>query len=439
MTGEQYFLTSLIKALNINNINYCVLRNYAQLPVTTGNSDLDILVAKKDVKQFYKLLDDTLLKSNGAIIIKYGNLTPRVCVLGTYNNSNFGIQLDVHEGILPYKVCDIFPVNYMLERAVSFNGVKVANDNDASLLAFFKEMFYNKSCKENYFNKAKIAWSANHFEYLNEFKTIYSTKVLNNFEQLLSGSYNSETIKNTGLIATRFLTRSLSTKVLILKSSINKLYRFLKPPGFTIAILGTDGAGKTTIINELKKPLSKSVHKALFYEHMRPNLIPNIAQLFGKPKSNIQTTNPHSSSQSGFFVSLFRLLYYVCDYTFGYWLKIYPILVKKSSIWIFDRYYYDYLIDQKRTRINLPIWIIKALQLLVPKPKLIFCLGAEPSVIHKRKPELPIEEVTRQVHELKEFCENNNRAVWIDTGMSIEASSSEVIKNIILEMKKENI
>ena len=96
-------------------------------------------------------------------------------------------------------------------------------------------------------------------------------------------------------------------------------------------------------------------------------------------------------------------------------------------------YYYDYLIDQKRAKINLPIWIVKVFQFFVPKPNIIFCLGAEPELIYKRKPELPLKEVERQVTKLKEFCESNKRAIWIDTGTSIEDSCNQVIESIILK------
>ncbi len=57
-------------------------------------------------------------------------------------------------------------------------------------------------------------------------------------------------------------------------------------------------------------------------------------------------------------------------------------------------------------------------------------------MIYKRKPELPLKEVERQVSKLKEFCESNKRAVWIDTGTSIEESSNQIIKSIILKTKK---
>ena len=37
---------------------------------------------------------------------------------------------------------------------------------------------------------------------------------------------------------------------------------------------------------------------------------------------------------------------------------------------------------------------------------MILCLGADPKIIHERKPELTLPEVKRQIKELKSFCDN---------------------------------
>ena len=173
------------------------------------------------------------------------------------------------------------------------------------------------------------------------------------------------------------------------------------------------------------------------YEHMRPNKLPSIARLFGKKETfNGPVSNPHSSSTSGFIGSLVRWLYYLVDYTFGFYLKIWPIKSTKTCVWIFDRYYYDYLIDPKRARIKLPTWILKLGQFLIPEPDLILCLGTDAQLIHNRKPELTLQEVERQVDNLKKFSKSHNRAVWIDTGKDVDTSSKDTMEAIINMMSK---
>jgi len=67
---------------------------------------------------------------------------------------------------------------------------------------------------------------------------------------------------------------------------------------------------------------------------------------------------------------------------------------------------------------------------VVPKPDVILCLGADPEIIHDRKPELPLEETKRQIEALRRFCDSNKRAVWIDTGCSIQDSVDQALEAI---------
>jgi thymidylate kinase len=209
-----------------------------------------------------------------------------------------------------------------------------------------------------------------------------------------------------------------------------RLIRIMNPPGFTVAFLGTDGAGKSTIIHKVSYPLKTAMHGQIEFEHLRPNLLPSLASLFGQPEQKGPITDPQSLKPSGFAISLIRISYYAIDYVVGYWVKVFPAMVKRSCIWIFDRYFYDYLIDQRRSRISLPKCIVRLFLLFVPKPDIILCLGTDPGLIHARKPELSFQESQRQLTELQDFSKKTHRSVWIDTGCSIEESADNALKAI---------
>lgn len=191
-----------------------------------------------------------------------------------------------------------------------------------------------------------------------------------------------------------------------------------------IAVLGTDGSGKSTILNAVVPKIEAETGKRVIVHHLKPDFLPPLGRFRGvKHEPGYVCVNPHGSRPSGFLGSLFRLTYLSCDYILGYWFKVRSALRRGDiACWIFDRYAYDILLDPLRFRIKLPKGIIGFYLKFLPKPDLVLCLGGDAKKIHARKPETSLEEVQRQVSELKKFCDGNNRAVWIDTTTSIESS-----------------
>ena len=204
-----------------------------------------------------------------------------------------------------------------------------------------------------------------------------------------------------------------------------------------IAVLGTDGSGKSTIINAITPIINEAFHKSVIYNHLRPNVLPELGILLGKKKKTDKTiivTNPHSQEPSGLIGSIFRWGYYLLDYTLGYMKSVFPQIRTKSKVFIFDRYYYDYYIDQRRSRISLPHWILRLGECLVPTPDIILCLGGDPKKIYSRKPETSLKEVIRQTYVLQEFCHNHRKAIWIDTTTTPQESMNTTMEAIVKMM-----
>lgn len=428
-------LSYFFKSLNDKNIKYCVWGNYTFLPESLNGSDLDIVIHGKNKIEFKNCFDKFINQFNGKVVsfFKTHN-TVHYRIIGIYNNSPWGIMIDVIFDEFYYKDKIYFPSKWVWSIRKNHNGI-IVNDIGFSYLAgFLKELLHKGFIKDRYLINVIAELKTNSFRYeifLNEVYGIDFTKILlKEFEKKVE-------LINIKLLRKLALKSLKSNEIAFNTKGFQKYKRIIRQPGFTIAFLGTDGSGKSTIIENIKPPLIDGFHNAIYYEHMRPNKLPSIARLLGsKEEFNSPVTNPHGSKTSGFLGSLFRWSYYMLDYTFGFYLKIWPKKAIRSCVWIFDRYYYDYLIDPKRARIKLPQWIIKFGQLLIPEPDLIICLGTDAQVIHERKPELTLEEVERQVCALKKFCESHKRAVWIDTGKDIDTSTSDAIEAIINMMAK---
>ena len=419
------YTEKLFNLINKSGINYCVLRNFKKLPKTTSGSDLDILIHDNFVNKFNKLIKQFIDLHNLKLVSLIEDIhCPKYCVLGI----KWGIQIDAFRKSVYFGNKEIILSAVLFQNTENYNGVKVLNQKVGALLAFLKELLNNKICTKKYI-----------LDIQNEFQNKeINAKLLSQFSQEFT-LYLNQNLNNLNELHCIELYR-LSKKSFQKKKFFGisqKLKRFSKRPGYSIAFLGVDGSGKSTIIENITPILNQSFHNSIYYEHSRPNKLPSIARLFGgNEELKKPVTNPHKNKPSGFLGSLLRWSYYTIDYTFGFYLKVWPKKTFRCCVWIFDRYYYDYLIDSKRTRTNLPKWIIKLGQFLIKEPDLVVCLGTDPIAIHNRKPELTIDEIEYQVKALKEFSMTHKRSIWIDTGTDIQISTNNVMEKIINMMAK---
>lgn len=89
------------------------------------------------------------------------------------------------------------------------------------------------------------------------------------------------------------------------------------------------------------------------------------------------------------------MAYFLFDYTAGYAVKILPALAQNNLI-VFDRYYHDLLVDPRRYRYGGPMWLVRWIGKLIPKPDLWVLLDAPPHVLQARKQEVTPQETARQ-------------------------------------------
>ncbi|MCH8876473.1 MAG: hypothetical protein IIA89_06575 [Chloroflexi bacterium] len=163
--------------------------------------------------------------------------------------------------------------------------------------------------------------------------------------------------------------------------------RWRHPTGLFVAVLGADGAGKSTLIAHLRKELGGAFRSTATF-HLMPGLL-------RRRGSAGPVTDPHGKSPRSAMVSLLKLIYYSLDYTLGYWLKVRPALAR-STLVIFDRYFDDLLVDPLRYRLKTTTAMARLLRRLIPRPDLLLVLDVPEEEALSRKQELPLDEVRRQ-------------------------------------------
>ena len=168
---------------------------------------------------------------------------------------------------------------------------------------------------------------------------------------------------------------------------LRAIRRWRLPTGLFVAVLGPDGAGKSTLATGLMDSTRGAFRRYRVF-HLRPMLV-------GKSKSAGPVTDPHGQPPRSYLVSTLKLAAYVLDYAAGYWMVIRP-LAARSGLVVFDRYYQDLLTDPRRFRYSGPVWLVRVLGRIVPSPDLVLLLDAPPAVTLSRKREVEPAEAERQ-------------------------------------------
>lgn len=163
--------------------------------------------------------------------------------------------------------------------------------------------------------------------------------------------------------------------------------------GMIFTFSGVDGAGKSTVIDQISQRLQELYRKQVIVLRHRPSILPILSSYkYGKQKAEQRAaaTLPRQGNNSSRISSMLRFAYYFTDYFFGQcyiWMRY----IIRGKIVIYDRYYFDFMLDAKRSNIDLPSAVAKFFYRFITKPRLNFFLYATPEAIRQRKKELPVE------------------------------------------------
>ncbi len=193
--------------------------------------------------------------------------------------------------------------------------------------------------------------------------------------------------------------------------------------GAVVAIVGPDGTGKSTTIDEIRKQLAcAGSDVSRITRHWRPDLLPALGQLGGKERVEVQFGGPPRRSPGRF--QFLRLAYYGLDFIAGHLLKD-NVEKKKNRVVLYDRCALDMHVDPVRYGLKSSRGT-RLLWRAVPRPDAIVLLYDAPGRILARKAELSRSELERQF------------AVWIklaaerqvDAVVRVNSSPREIARRI---------
>lgn len=187
--------------------------------------------------------------------------------------------------------------------------------------------------------------------------------------------------------------------------------RWHHPTGSFVAVYGPDGAGKSTVVDQVAGRLSPVFRRTRVY-HLRPHL----GRRTWAPGSPV--TDPHGKPPRGWWTSVAKAAHWWLDATAGYVLRVRTQLAR-STLVIFDRYIDDILVDPRRYRYGGPAWVIRLLRRLTPRPDLTVILDAPVEVLQSRKAEVTPAESERQRLAYRELAERDTPSIVVDAGATL--------------------
>lgn len=156
--------------------------------------------------------------------------------------------------------------------------------------------------------------------------------------------------------------------------------------GIVIAVVGPDGTGKSTLVDGIARSYPDSVRY-----HFRVGVLPRPGSILGREARSTET--PHEAPPHHRALSALLTMYYCLDALIGHIARAAPAL-RHGRLVLFERHVIEIAVDPRRYRLS---GGMQRLLRVVPKPDLILVLAADASEIHRRKPELSVAEIRRQL------------------------------------------
>jgi thymidylate kinase len=218
------------------------------------------------------------------------------------------------------------------------------------------------------------------------------------------------------------------------------LWKFFRNNGLFVVLIGPDGSGKSTTAAGLRKYLTPLFQGTRYY-HFRFEIIPrlrDLAKSFGlkihaDDSENKSATASGQEQENAVKVSKLKsscyLLYYALDFFLGH-LVIWRARGYGQFI-IFDRYIYDYLIQQTMSP---PDWLTKVVLWLLPHPDAVVYLKNDPAVIHARKPELGRTALVRQGSACSRLISRFSHGYIVETTGTPELTTRQVGRLLVKQM-----
>jgi thymidylate kinase len=432
-------LRRLFVGLAEHKVRYAVLRNHENLPDRVGSRDIDMLVHPDDRATARRVA----LELARDLDLKVSDLYDDDMFSSIWlfrrmeDGAAFTLAIDFFPGRRVYGV-ELYDVEEALIDLRDHRGIPVVREPFVFLDKWLYHLVVGQPTPTKYDALFAGIAERNFDELLAHVETFLGPAEARKVLETVRAGRSSE-LRAHGHRARLAMLRARLTSQGLMGPLAFLAYRLrdqVRKRGMFLSISGPDGAGKTTVIAKVVAQLEAIYGPGeITYAHFRPTVLPRLAEVAKKAhavgKVDDNYAEPHRAKPSGPAGSLARLVYYWLDYIGGYLRSVRPVL-KRREVMLFDRYYYDMIADSFRSRIDLPMSVLRLFGRLLPLPEHAFFIEVDSTEIHRRKQELTIERI---VALNARYCDLADRG-WltrIDNNGAPEVAAAAIIDHIVAE------
>lgn len=438
---NKVFFIELINGLNKQSVKYGIIGDYQNLP---NSVEHDIDLWTNDINSFRKILFKSIRQTGHKIIID--NRTANGCNVAFYKREEeniFLMKIDVMTDTAFKSILTLVDKNVMAENVIPFKDFFVANPESEAAMHFLYPMFeWGKIKKDVY--KEDILKHYKSAVFSCTFTKLWGKKTSKEIMSLIEEKRWDEIQRRMGALKKKAIIKGLfkaDTYKNVFRAIYYTIKRKRKPSGKVLAFCGLDGAGKTTILDEMNDMfVSLLKSKKVFYGYWRPYVIPEIRELFGKKNSKaeinkqaqkgVTVVEPEKKAR-GTFISFVKLCYFWLDYMLAN--MKYGSIHERGGMVLFDRHYIDMAVHPQRFEMNLPKLIILTMYKLIPKADYTFFLYCTPEEILRRKEEFTAKEIKAMTNEYLECGKRIKNFIPIHTNTTVAKEIDEILSHIAIK------
>lgn len=414
-----------------------MIRNHESLPYSVSGTDVDLLIHPADMRDLDRLITETCTVTGWKILRKTAK-DFRIKNYVVFGISDIGdatfLVIDVLTAV-GWKGRTVWNSDDILAHVMTSGDVHILpRPVEAAITTVTSLLSAGEFKKPEYRMLAVEISNSGESEFGALFCSFTGARTADQIVQLIGNDDPQAFDQAAGLIRTslsksllRHPFRWLSDYVWRIKFSTA---RILSPPGVLIAVVGTDGSGKSTVLDRLVdrlEPIFGRTEKA----HLRPRLLPDISRISGRDGSSGSSNTQTHVRSPGFVGSLIRWCYYWIDYLVGFQLVFRPKLARKTAIFV-DRYFYDFEFDHGQKNVKLPRRIIRGLQSLLPKPDVVVRIDTDTQmVLERRGAEVDSDEIDRQRAALGSIVGRLHNAGTVDGARDPEQVERDAVVLIV--------